>query len=84
MNTENNTTHPLLTMYRVLMSLPLAICWMLTFAVLVAGWGLSRGDKFIELWNAVVVGDDDDDHPCGPGGCQHDDDKCFCRVMQNG
>lgn len=83
MNTENNTPNPLLTMYRVLMSLPLAVCWMLTFVVLCAGWGLSRGDKLIELWDDIVV-DDDDDHPCGPDGCQHDDDKCFCNIMQNG
>lgn len=83
MNTENNHPHPLMVIYRVMLSLPLAVCWMLTFAVLCAGWGLSRGDKFIELWNSVVV-DEDDDHPCGPDGCGNDDDKCFCNVMQNG
>lgn len=83
--TEQDYPHPLVTMARVLLSLPLAILWMCTILVLGCGWGAKRVDRYVELWNKLVVHDEDDDDShddvCGPDGCGHDDDKCFCLVM---
>lgn len=88
MNIEENLPHPLVTMARVLLSLPLAILWICTSLVLGLGWGLKRVDRYVELWNKLVVQDEDDkddDHgACGPDGCGHDDDKCFCLLLDQG
>ena len=54
--------NPLTTMLRVMLSLPLAIAWMLMYVIITLGWGLKEGERFIDKWNEFVC---DDDPPSG-------------------
>lgn len=44
----------LLTMWRVLLSVPMATLWMLLYALTMIGWGVAAGDRFIMAWNQFV------------------------------
>lgn len=44
--------HPLLTMWRVVLSLPLAVVWMTAFFLVTIGWGLKAADGMLVAWNA--------------------------------
>lgn len=43
-----------LCMWRVLLSLPAALLWMLLYGLIVLGWGIKAGDRFIVCWNSFV------------------------------
>lgn len=43
--------HPLLMMWRVLLTLPMAICWILIYVLLLIGWGLKVADSMLVAWN---------------------------------
>lgn len=46
-----NYPHPLLMMWRVLLSLPLAVVWMAAYGLIIAGWGLRTADGMLAAWN---------------------------------
>lgn len=46
------------TMWRILISLPVAVTWMVMALLLYLGWGLPQVDKFIRAWNASMEEED--------------------------
>lgn len=52
-SSESKTSypHPLLTMWRVVLSLPLAMVWMIAFFLVMTGRGLKAADGMLVAWN---------------------------------
>lgn len=54
-------------MWQIIMSVPAATLWMLLYALIILGWGIKKGDKFIMCWNQFVD-DADFRFPTGEDG----------------
>ena len=53
----NELKNGFLAAFRLLMCLPLAVSWMLLYALIWLSYGTVRGDQFIMMWNAFVSND---------------------------